>query len=80
MQLIVAVVVVAFDSRIDDRPVHPFNLTVGPRVPRPGEPVIDVVLRACKLENMRAEQRAGDPGGCLLVPLDENELDGAIDR
>ena len=74
-----AVIRVASYSRIVDRPIDPFNLTAGSRVPRRDEPVIAVVLRACKFEAMRAELRAGDPGGCLLVPLDENGLGGAID-
>ena len=74
-----AVIRVASDSRIGDRPIDPFNLTAGSRVPRFDEPVIAVVLRACKFEAMRAEQFASDPGGCLLEPLDENGLGGAID-
>ena len=45
-ELVVVFVVVAFDGRVLDGSVHPFDLAVGPRVARLGEPVIDVVLRA----------------------------------
>jgi hypothetical protein len=45
-ELIVALIVVAFDSGVLDRPVHPLDLTIGPRVPRLGQPMVDIVLSA----------------------------------
>ena len=45
-QLVVVVVVEAFDRRFLDRPVHPFDLAIRPRVPDLGEPVVDLMLAA----------------------------------
>ena len=42
-ELIMAVVVVAFDGRVLDGSVHPFDLTVGPGMVDLGEAVVDVV-------------------------------------
>jgi hypothetical protein len=43
-ELVVVVVVEAFDCRLLDRPIHPFNLAIGPRVFDPGKPVVDLML------------------------------------
>lgn len=40
----VAVVVVAFDGCVIDRPVHPIDLVVRPRMGGLGEPVLDPIL------------------------------------
>ncbi len=45
-QLVVVVVVEAFDRRLLDRAVHPFDLTVRPGVLDLGEPVVDLMLLA----------------------------------
>lgn len=39
-ELVVALVVEAFDGRLLDGPVHPLDLPVGPRMVRFGEPVL----------------------------------------
>lgn len=57
-ELVVGFVVAAFDGRALDRSVHPFDLPVGPGVARLGEPVVDVVLRACEREGVAAEALA----------------------
>ena len=58
-QPVVIVLVVALDGRFLDSPVHSHNLAIGPRMSRLGEPVIDIVLGACQLEPVGAEQLAG---------------------
>jgi hypothetical protein len=61
-ELIVALVVVAFDSRFFEGAVHPLDLAVGPGVVRLGEPVFDVVLTTDLIEalnpNPVVKQRA----------------------
>ena len=42
-QLIVAVVMEAFDGGVLDRPVHPLDLAIRPRMVRLGQPVLDPV-------------------------------------
>jgi hypothetical protein len=54
-ELVVAVVVVAFDRRILDRPVHSLDLTVGPGMPRLCQPMFHVQPGACELERMTKE-------------------------
>jgi len=56
-QLIVACVVMAPHGRVLDRPVHPFDLAVRPRMVRLGQAMIDVVLRAGEREGMAAKAR-----------------------
>ena len=63
-----AVVVVAFDRRVIDRPVHSLDLTVGPGVTRPGQTMIDIVAGTGGLEAVSSEGLAGcnrllDDGG-----------------
>jgi hypothetical protein len=62
-QLIVVLVVEAFNGRILDGAVHSFDLTVGPWMPWFRGSVLDVVLRTGELEGMGAEYLAG--GHCL---------------
>jgi hypothetical protein len=52
LELIVAVVVVALDGIVLDRAVHPLDLPIGPRVVRPGQAMLDAVLRANPVENV----------------------------
>ena len=54
-QLVVVLVVEAFDRRILDRPVHPLDLTVGPGMLWLGGSVIDIVSGAGVLEGVRPE-------------------------
>ena len=54
-QLIVGFVVEAFDGCLLERPVHSLDLAVGPRVPRLGRPVVDVVSGAGIFEGMRPD-------------------------
>ena len=51
-ELVVAVIVITFNSGFLDGSVHPFNLTVGPWVIDFGQPVLDVMLTANTVENM----------------------------
>lgn len=53
-ELVVAVVVVALDGRVLDRAVHPFDLTVGPRMVRLGQPMLDAMALAGPIEGMAA--------------------------
>lgn len=57
-KLVVALVVKALDGGVLDGAVHPFDLTVGPRVPGLGGPVFDVVCGAGIFESMRPEALA----------------------
>ncbi len=56
-ELVVAVVMVALDGGVFDGAVHPLNLTIGPRVVRLGEPVLDTVLATDLVEAVDAEAR-----------------------
>ena len=49
-KLVVAVVVVAFDSRFFEGAVHPLHLAIGPCVVGLGQSVFDVVLAADLIE------------------------------
>ena len=51
-ELVVVFVVVAPDGGVLDGPVHSFDLAIGPRVPRLGKAMVDVVLRARVLEGV----------------------------
>ncbi len=52
-ELLMAVVMVAFDSCLLDRSVHPFDLAIGPGMLDLGEPVLDTVLVAAEVEHVR---------------------------
>ena len=58
-QLLVGFVEVAFDSGVLDGAVHPLDLTVGPRMFRLGQPMIDVVLGAGVFEGVRPDRFSG---------------------
>ena len=52
------VVVVALDGGFLEGAVHAFDLAIGPRMPRLGQAMIDVVLGAGELEGVGAEELA----------------------
>jgi hypothetical protein len=54
-ELVVAVVMVAFNRGFLDRPVHALDLTVGPRMPRLCQSMFYVQLGAGELERMAKE-------------------------
>ena len=54
-QLVVALVVESLDGGILDGAVHALDLAIGPRVPRLGQPVLDIELGAGELEGMAEE-------------------------
>ena len=53
-ELVMAIVVVAFDGGVLDGAVHPLDLAVGPRMVRLGEPVFDTVLATDLVEAVDA--------------------------
>lgn len=68
-ELVVGVVVEAFDGCFLERPLHSFDLAIGPRVSWLGEPVVDVILGAGVFKGVREEllaviYGAADIGGC----------------
>ena len=73
-QLRVAVVVVSLDRSLLDRPVHPFDLAVGPGMSDLGEAMVDPVFGAPHVEHV------GHIGGCgaIGVAWREGELDAVI--
>lgn len=52
VQVLVGAVVIAPDGRLRDRPVHPLDLAIGPRVVRFGEVVLDAVLQTDPVEHV----------------------------
>ena len=52
-QLVVAVVVEAFDGGLLDGPVHPLHLSVRPGMGDPGQPVLDAVLGQHRVDGIR---------------------------
>jgi hypothetical protein len=65
---------VAFDRGFLDRPVHPFDLAVGPGMLDLGEPMLDPVLAAAHVEHV------GHVGcrGAIGVARRKGELDAVI--
>ena len=57
-QLVVIVVVIAFDGCVLDRAVHSFDLAVGPGMIDLGESVFDTVLAAPQSEHVRYMARS----------------------
>jgi hypothetical protein len=58
-QLIVAVVMEAFDGGVLDGPVHPFDLAVGPRMIGLRQPVLDAIPEADAIEHLEAQPCGG---------------------
>ena len=52
-QLGMAVVMVALDGGFLDRPVHPFDLSVGPGMLDLGQAMLDPIFLASHIEHMR---------------------------
>ena len=50
-QLLMIVVVKAFDGRVPDRTVHSFDLTIRPGVVDLGQPVVDLMFPAVPVED-----------------------------
>ena len=73
-ELVVAVVVVAFDGCVLDRAVHPLDLTIGPRVVRLGEPMVDAVFTADLVEAVDPVTRCP----AIAVARQVGELDAVI--
>jgi hypothetical protein len=53
LQALQVIVVEDLDGRILDRPVHAFSLTIGPRMVRFGQAMLDTMLDADAIEDMR---------------------------
>ena len=67
-EMIMALVVVSLDGSVLERPVHAFDLTIGPRMPGLRYAMVDVVLGASIFERIRQEafssiHHASDLGG-----------------
>ena len=54
-KFIMAGIVVTFDGGVFDGPVHPLDLTIGPRMVGLGQPVFDPMLGADAIEQMTCE-------------------------
>ena len=74
LELLVAVVVVAFYGGFLDGPVHPFDLAVGPGMLHFGKPVLDAVLTAAHVEHVRHVAS----GRAVGVARREGELDAVV--
>src|SRR5262252_5052378 len=68
-ELVVSLVVVAVDSRFLDGPVHPLDLTVGPRMVGLGQAVLDTVGSADLVEAVHAV--AGGPAVAISGQVGE---------
>ncbi len=53
LELLVIVVVEAFDGGFLDRPVPPLDLAIGPRMLHFGQAMLDAVLSATHVEHVR---------------------------
>jgi len=74
LELVVTIVVIAFDCRFLDSSVHALDLTIGPRMLDLGQPMFDAVLSAAHIEHMRHESRRRSIG----VARREGELNAVI--
>jgi hypothetical protein len=74
VELLVAVVVVAFDGGFLDGSVHPFDLPVGPGMLHLCQPVLDAVRAASHVEHVRHVARRWAAG----VAWREGELDAVV--
>lgn len=70
-ELVVTVVVIAFDGRVLDRAVHSFDLPIGPGMIDPGEAMLDAILPAAHREHMR------DVAGCRTVGVARRQSPGS---
>ena len=51
-ELIVSIIVIALDGGFLDRPVHAFDLTIGPGMLDLGQSMFDAILLAAQIEHM----------------------------
>jgi hypothetical protein len=75
-QLVLVVVVVAFDGRVLDGPVHSLELTIRPGVIWLGEPIFDAVLAADLVEAVHPIAR----GPAVAVARQVCELDPVVGK
>jgi len=73
-ELVVGVVVISLDGCVLDCPVHPLDLSVGPRVIGLGQPMFDPVLTTGAIERVAAEP--GGRTGSVLWQI--GELDAIV--
>ena len=73
-KLVVAVVVVAFDSRFFEGAVHPLHLAIGPWVVGLGQAVFDVVLAADLVEAVNPVMG----GPAVSISWQVGELDAVV--
>ena len=73
-QLIVAVIVVAFDGSVLDGSVHSFDLSIRPGVFDLGQPVVDIIFAAAHIEHV------GEIGCGRAIPVArrQGELDAIV--
>ena len=69
-ELVVAIVMIAFDGGLLDGSVHPLDLPIGPRVLHLGQTMLDPVLVADAIEDVME---------CVFVPRLVGELDAPFD-
>lgn len=74
-ELLVAVVVVAFDGRVLDRAVHSLDLTVGPGMVHLGQPVLDVVLGTDTIKDVLAVPDVSLARGKLDAIVGQDDVD-----
>ena len=74
LELPIAVVMIALDGGFFDRPVHAFDLTIGPQMLDLGETMLDAVLAAAHIEHV------GDVDGrwAIGVTRRERELNAVV--
>jgi len=82
-ELVMAVVVVAFDRRVFDGAVHPLNLTIGPGMSRLGQAMVHIVLGTGILKGMGPEELAAfhrflDQRGCRSCVAGRGEVNAMV--
>ena len=60
-ELVVGFVVLSLDGRVLERPVHPLDLAVGPRVSGLGQAMFDVEIGATRLRRHGKDRAAFAP-------------------
>ena len=73
-ELVVIVLVEAFDNRFLERAVHPVDLAVGPRMLDLGQTMLDAVFPAAHVEHVRDPGR----GRAVGIARREGELDAVV--
>src|SRR5271167_2373550 len=75
-ELVMALVMIAPDGGLFQRPVHPFDLTVRPGMLRLCQPVLDAIFPAAHVEHVSDIA----PSGTVRVSRRESELDAVISQ